>query len=231
MRIVKFIAVLLLILGVIAVVLYLYADRIAVAVLEKNYGITIKYAKCSKNLLSCEFTFTDLLVTSKETGMGILSKTAKIKLLPKDRTALINFALTDGNFLKKPEAVPAHYDTLTALVAAPFDSGWQYRSISGQVEPSEKGMKLNDFMATSDEIKLSLNGELFSTGTIEAKAMIYFGAAITDKIPPEFAAMILTDEKDGWKSLSVTLTGDPNKPAVQLKSKSFRLSIKAVSGV
>ncbi|MFA6320691.1 MAG: hypothetical protein WCY36_02400 [Candidatus Omnitrophota bacterium] len=227
MRIIKAAAVLVFILVLIASAGVFYIDRIVTVVLEKKYDLGISYKGCSKNF-SGEFTFKDLSVASNATGMGIFSGTAKIKPSLKDKKVLLDFALTDGKFLKKSAAGPVQYDTLTALVSAPFSSEWRYKKISGQVEPTDNGMKINNFEAVSDEIRLSLNGELFGNGDIRTKVVIYFASELTAKIPPEFAAMLLTSEQNGWKSLSVNLTGNPNKPAIQVSSKAFRLSIKAV---
>lgn len=227
MRIIKFLAILFLILAIGAAAVIFYIDRIAVAIIEKEYDLSIKYAECNKSL-SGEFAFKDLSVVSKTTGMGIFSKAAKIKPSIKDEKVLLDFALMDGHFLMKSGNGPAQYDTLTALVSAPFNSAWSYQKISGQVVPSAKSVRVNGFEAVSSEIRLAVNGEMFNNGDIDAKVIIYFGSALTEKIPPEFAGMLLTGEKDGWKSLSVNLTGNPNKPSIQVASKSFRLSIKAV---
>ena len=204
--------------------LFFYFDRIAVGILDKAYNIDIAYKNCSKSF-SGELRFTDLSVVSRATRMGIISKTAGLKPVFKDKHFAVGFNLQDGNFIKKGGDRSVRYDTLTALVSTPFNSNWKYREIRGLAEPENNGVKIKEFEAISDEIRLSVKGDLSYKGMINSDIVIYFADSLTRKIPPEFANVVLSNEKDGWRSLSVRLSGDPDKPSMQISSKLFRLNI------
>ena len=186
--------------------LFFYFDRIAVGILDKAYNIDIAYKNCSKSF-SGELRFTDLSVVSRATRMGIISKTAGLKPVFKDKHFAVGFNLQDGNFIKKGGDRSVRYDTLTALVS------------------ENNGVKIKEFEAISDEIRLSVKGDLSYKGMINSDIVIYFADSLTRKIPPEFANVVLSNEKDGWRSLSVRLSGDPDKPSMQISSKLFRLNI------
>ncbi len=162
--------------------------------------------------------------------MGIFAAEAKFKPSLDGKSKIVNFILKDGNFLKNNASAPSKYNTVNELVAVPFNSEWRYRSISGRIEPTDNGIKVTGFKAESDSLNFFVDGELLKSGNIDCKVVIYFSPGLTSRIPPEFVNMIMTEEKDGWRSLSVIITGDPQKPSIQVKSKSFRLSIKSVSG-
>ena len=208
---------------------FFYFDRVLAGILEKRYNLDIIYKRCSKNF-SGEMDFKDLSVTFKPSGLCLTSKTAALKPVFIGKKLALDFSLHDLVFTKRGASGPETYDTLSALVSSPFNSRWKYSELRGQLEPGEKSVKINNLNAISDQIKLSINGNLFYSGMIDSDIVIYFAGKLTEKIPPEFSKVILTNEKDGWKSLSVRLAGDPNKPSIQVSSKLFRLSIKAVSG-
>ncbi len=212
---------------VIITALFFYSDRIIIGmILEKSYNLDIAYKKCSKNL-SGEFDFDDLSIISRSTALGLTSKTALFKPYFAGKKIALDFSLHGVSFMKRATSEPVRYDTLTALVSSPFNSKWNYTEIRGRLEPGKKSVKISSLEAISDEIKLSLKGTFFYNGIIDSDIIIYFASQVTEKIPPEFASVILTKEKDGWKSLSVRLAGDPNKPSIQVSSKLFRLSIKS----
>ena len=168
-------------------------------------------------------------VVSKNSGLGIVSGSADIRPVFRNRHLVIGFNLHDGSFIKKRGDEALHYDTLTAIVASPFNNRWKYRTIKGEVELTVKDMKIRSLEAASDDIRLSLTGELAYNGEIESNITIYFAASILNKISPEFANVVFASQRDGWRSLAVRLSGDPNKPSIQVSSKSFRLSIKAAA--
>ena len=210
-------------------VLFFYSDRIIAGIVGKAYDLDITYRGCSKSL-STGLAFRDLSIVSRPTGMGIISKKATIRPFFVNNNFMIDFDLLDVNFIKKAKDEPARYDTLTALVSSPFSSRWRYNQIRGQAVPAANGIKIKKIDAISNKIKISLNGEFFYSGLIESNIVIYFATALTDKIPPELASVILASEGSGWKSLSVKLSGDPKKPSMQVTGRLFRLNIKAVSG-
>ena len=208
---------------------FFYFDRVLAGILEKRYNLDITYKKCSKHL-SGEMDFVGFSIASKPTGLSLASKTATVKPAFAGKTLAFDFTLHDLVFTKRGAAGPEKYDTLSALVSSPFNSNWKYSELRGQIEPGRKGVKINNLDAVSDQVKVSMKGYLFYSGMIDLDIVIYFSGKLTEKVPPEFAKIILTDEKIGWKSLSVHLSGDPDRPSIQVSSKLFRLSIKAVSG-
>ena len=224
----KKIVLLLAALALIITAAFLYFDRGVAYMLGKKYDLDIAYKKCSKNF-SGQLNFEDLSITSKSTGLCFISKNAIIRPTFSGKRTLLDFDLHDLYFTKRTAAGPEKYDTLTALVSSPFNSKWKYKEVRGQIEPGKKSVKINSLDAISDQLRLSMKGYYFYNGTIDSDIIIYFAAKLTEKVPPEFAKVILGDEKGGWKSLSVHLTGDPNKPSIQVSSKLFRLSIKSVS--
>ena len=209
--------------------LLFYSDRMIAGIVGKAYDLDITYRGCSKSL-SAGLVFRDLSIVSRPTGMGIISKRATIRPFFSNNKLMIDFNLLDVNFMKRAKDEPMRYDTLTALVSSPFSSRWRYSHIRGRVVPAADGIQIKNFDALSGNIRLSLNGEFFYKGLIESNIVIYFAAALTDKIPPELANVILANEGSGWRSLSVRLSGDPNKPSMQVSGRLFRLNIKAASG-
>jgi len=212
-----------------AALLFLSYDRIIVAILEKSYNLDIRYVKCSKDF-SGKLNFKDLSVVSKPAGRGIISRTAELRPSFLNKRFVVAFNFQDVSFKKEAVNKPEKYDTLAALLSTPFSSDWRYRPIRGVAEPTAKSIKIKEFEAVSDDLKLSLTGELFYTGGIDFDIVIGFAPSLTAKIPPEFANTILDPDKDGWKSLSARISGDPNKPSIQVSSRLFRLKINALSG-
>lgn len=210
--------------------LFFYSDRIITGmVLEKRYNLDITYKRSSKDI-SGEFSFDDLSVVSRSTALGFTAKKAILKPSLAGKNITLDFSLHNVTFIKKATGEALKYDTLTALVSSPFNSKWNYTEIRGRLEPGKESVKIDNLEAMSDQIRLSLKGTYFYSGIIDSDIVIYFASQLTKDIPPEFASVVLTGEKDGWKSLSVRLTGDPNKPSIQVSSKLFRLTIKSASG-
>jgi hypothetical protein len=89
---------------------------------------------------------------------------------------------------------------------------------------------IKDFLAKSDLMKLSFNGDIRRDNTIKSDIVIYFSDELTRKIPPELTKLVLTQEDPGWKSLSVKLEGNYTMPTIQVSSKLFRLNIGVKDG-
>ena len=213
----------------IIIVVFCYSDRVVICILENKYNLDITYKKCSKDL-SGKLVFEELSIASKSTGLCFTSKSALVKPTFIGNKIVLDFNLHDLCFTKRMVDGSEKYDTLDALVSSPFNSKWKYREMRGQLELGNKNVRIKNLDAISDQIKLSVNGYLFYSGRLDLNIVIYFAVQLTEKIPPELADVILADEKDGWKSLSVQLTGDSRKPSIQVSSKLFRLNIKSVSG-
>ena len=213
-----------------AAALFLSYDRIFAYALSKIYTLDISYRGAHSNLAG-EIFYKDLSLVSKKTNLGLVSRRVSVKPRYSLKGVALKFCLNDVNFMKKGKDEPVNYDTLTALLASPFNSQWKYSEILGDIALIGNELKINGLTATGEELKLSLNGSiLYLTGMINANIIIYFSPALTAKVPPELVNTLLADEKSGWRSLSVKLSGDMNKPSIQLTGRLFRLTIKSASG-
>lgn len=211
------------IVALVASALYLSSNRIAVYFFSKAYNLDIAY----KNLKGSYFKkvmFDNLNVIDRKNGIGFFAKSADIR-----PGAIIDFCLRDVHFIKKGDEPAATYDNLTGLVSIPFSSRWTYKELSGKIRPSRRGIDVDGLIATSDEIKLSLTGAIYYDNTIKSDIVIYFSDKLIEKIPDELSKIVLRDEKDGWKSLSVKLEGNYNMPSIQVSGKLFRLNIGVTS--
>lgn len=214
---------LIIILTLIVLMLYLSSNRIAVYFFSKIYNIDIAY-KNLKGSYFKDFMFENLSVIDRKNGLGFFSKSASIR-----PGAEIVFYLRDVHFIKKGDEPATAYDNLSGLVSIPFSSRWTYKDISGKVRPSRIGIDVNGLIATSDDVKLSLTGSIYSDNTIKSDIVIYFSDKLIKKMPEELSKVIMRDENDGWRSLSVKLEGNYNMPSIQVSGKLFRLNIGVAS--
>jgi hypothetical protein len=210
-------------------VLYFSFDHVLIYVLSKAYNLNFSYSSLKMESFN-HYILEDLNIINKKMGLGLFSRYADIKLtwnrLP-FKNMITDFSLKEVNFLKEePVGKAVCYDSICELVSVPFDSNWTYKEISGKIQPFEDGINIMDFMAVSDEIKLSFRGTIFYTQTLNIDAVIYFSDKLVGKIPKELSTVILQNEDNGWKSLSVKLTGDYKAPSIQVTSKLFRLSVQ-----
>lgn len=218
-------------LAIAAFTLYLSSGRIIIYVASKMCGMNISY-KSLRNASFTEISFNDLNVIDGGTGLGFFSKYAKMRPIWhagffQDMT--IGFDLRDVRFIKKGEEKAGAYDTLAGLVFTPFNSRWSYKEISGKVRVYREGLYIKDLQALSDEIKLLFTGTVYRDKTIDSDIVIIFSDKLIEDIPEELSNVVLRDEKDGWKSLSVSLTGDYKAPSIQVSGKLFRLNIGTTS--
>lgn len=208
---------------------FLYT-KIFVYVFSKDYKLEITYKTAVPNIRG-EIFFTDLSLISKDTNIGFLAHKAEVNPCYSLKGMTLKFRLGDVRFIKKgykDEAVK--YDTLAALLESPFNSKWRYSTISGELTPTVKEMRIKGIEVVGEDIRVSFNGTvMYFTGMINADIVVYFSDRLTSEIPPEMLNIILSNEKPGWKTLSVHLTGDLNKPSIQVTSKLFRLNIKTLS--
>lgn len=215
------------------IVLYLSIDRIIVNFAANKYGLDISYTTIRRS--AGEFVLGDLKIFDKRMGLGISSARALIRTEWKGlniKDTRVNFNLEHVRFVKRHgEKESAAYDSLNGLVAVPFSGNWIYKTITGTVMPLTNGIGIKDFLATGDEIKLSVNGSVFYDNTLDLDTVIYFAIPITKKVPDDLSKVILRDEDTGWKSLAVKLSGNYKTPAIQISGRLFRLSIKSIEGV
>ncbi|MDP3804310.1 MAG: hypothetical protein Q8Q87_02020 [Candidatus Omnitrophota bacterium] len=210
-------------LAMIAAVICISFDRVAVYLFAYANNLDISYGNLTRS--GANFVFKDFKVTNKALGLGISAGSATI--IPKVK--YYDFRITDVRFLKSGGGEESSYENLMGLIAVPFKGSWVYKEISGEIAPSRDAVELKRLDAVSDEIKLRISGKIQNDKTVDTDITIYFGESLTRKIPEELSSVILTDEKDGWKSLSVRLAGNYTKPSIQVSSRLFRLNIKSVS--
>lgn len=210
---------------------YLFFDHIMIYFLSRASSLSISYSDFKAASLN-EFIFNDLTIINKKIGFGLFSQSADIKPIWRRASSgnmMINFNLQDVNFLKDESTQGlANHDNLYRIVSIPFDSNWTYKTIVGKIEPFGERINITDCIATSDDIKLSLNGTIFYDQTLDMNAVIYLSDKVTGTIPKELSVVILQNEPGGWKSLSVKIEGDYRSPSIQLSSKLFRMNIKTV---
>ncbi len=210
-----------------AAVVYSSLDRIAVYLFAKSRNLEISYKK-SFPFYTGELKCRSLTVLDRATGMGFFSESAVFK--PGWNNGLsLGFALKRVHFIKKDTEKPAEdYDDLMQMVAMPFNSRWLYKEISGEIAFFDGGVKVRKFNAANEELKLSFTGDIYDNNTVKSDITIYFADSVVSKIPAGLTKVILADENNGWKSLSVHLEGNYKAPSIQVSSKRFRLNIKTV---
>ncbi|MDD5421930.1 MAG: hypothetical protein WC592_03540 [Candidatus Omnitrophota bacterium] len=214
----------------IAITVYIFFGPLAVYIFSKANNLDISYTSLSVS--SGKFAFGSLNAADRKTGIGISSKDARITPLwrgfPAKGGGAI-FRLKDVNFTNRSPGKLASFDSLEGLIAIPFDSRWSYQEISGKVRSRKDGVDIENFSATSDEIKFEVSGSVDYDNAINIDIKVFFGGKPLEKIPRELTGALLTDEKDGWKSLAVRLSGDYKSPSINISSKLFRLNINTIS--
>jgi hypothetical protein len=234
-KIMKALKIFLIISVVILAVVYAAApllSRLGIQALGTAYDLDIKFAALKKIGLG-GMTFSELAITDKSRGIGILAKDALIRFKwngPDPRNATVGFDLHGVRFVKSLREGASNYDTLDGLVAMPFSSAMIYDEIRADIRSSKGDVTISDFIAKSAMVKLSFNGTIRRDNTINSDIVIYFSDDLTKKIPPELTKLALTQEDAGWKSLSVKLQGNYTMPTIQLSSKLFRLKIGVKEG-
>lgn len=211
----------------IVAVFLLYGGSIAVALISKFGNVNIAYSSI-KSSISGRIDFTDFVITNKKSSAGLAAKTATIQ--PIWREALggkfsAYFKLGDVNFAKGQSEEKTDYSTLSGLLALPFESKWKYSEITGTITAWRNSIRIEGFKASSDEIKFAITGDLWDDDTIASDITVYFASGLFAKIPADIVRMVLTDENDGWWSLSVHLTGSLKTTSIQVTGKGFRANL------
>lgn len=142
----------------------------------------------------------------------------------------IDIYLKDVHISKKG-ALAGAYDNLGAMVTAPFDGSLNYREIKGTIRPRPGRLLIDDLIADSGDIKVSLSGTFFYTeDKADLEVAIKFSPAFLKKIPKELSESLLKKSPDGWSDLSIKVKGCFKSPAIEVTGRLFRLSIKEISG-
>ena len=211
---------------------YLNFDRIALFAISKLYSQDISYMHLAKDPIDARLIFEDLRIINSKLGVGFFSQRATIKPAWGTRwlkSALFDFKFKDVHFLKnRANENKTTYDTLSQLIAMPFEGRWMYKEVSGLVEIFSNGITIKRFSADGKEMRLILTGDLYYNNIVDVDVTIYFSKEVLKEIPPELHSVIMQDEPNEWKSFSVKIKGDLSSPSIQITGKIFRLNFGTV---
>jgi hypothetical protein len=209
---------------------YFSFGPIAISIFSKIYGLEISYKELNKFSFG-EIVFTNLTITHKNSHISASSGSAIFKPIYNTGNPFlmgVDLNLHNVRFGKSGTEETAGYDTLSNLVAIPFSAEWTYKEISGKIIPYKNGLRIDNLKAVSDDIKVSFTGVITYKNIINSDITIYFSQILNKKIPEELSKVVLRNEGDGWKSLSVSLSGDYATPSIQVSGGLFRLNIKSI---
>ena len=218
----------LLIIAVIIFTVYLNFNRVALFMISRLYSLDISYKGMTKDL-ERGFVFEDIRILNKRMGVGIFSRRATIR--PSwgasiFKSVTLDFKFKDVHFLKNGGAGNGMaYDTLSQLVAMPFEGRWMYKDVSGLVEIFSNGITIKAFSASANDVRIIVSGDLYYNNTANIDVTIYFSPDALKEVPPELYSVIMRDESNEWKSFSVKIKGDMQSPSMQVSGKFFRLNI------
>jgi hypothetical protein len=213
---------------ILAVAVYAVIDRIAVYALSRACNLEIKYGRLERSGI-IQLDFLRLACVDRARGFGISSERATVR--PDFRKWGVDFDLHGVRFLRKASEASTSLDSLSKIIEEPFTGNWNYMRMSGSLRPIRGGIEITRFKADGEEMRISIKGSVFRDGTIKSDIDISFSAKMTEKIPEELSAVLLSDEPGLRKGLSVSLTGDYKSPSIQVTGKLFRLSVKEVAEV
>ena len=212
---------------------YLNFDRISVFAISKLYSQEISYKHLAKDPIGAGLIFEDLRIMNRRLGVGFFSQRAVIKHAWGTgwlKSALLDFKFKDVHFLKnRTNENKTTYDTLSQLIAMPFEGRWMYKEVSGLVEIFSNGITIKRFSADGKEMRFIVTGDLYYNNIVDVDVTIYFSKEVLKEIPPELHSVIMQDEPNEWKSFSVKIKGDLSSPSVQVTGKMFRLNFGTVT--
>ena len=214
-----------------SLVIYLMYGRVLIYLIGETNGLDVSYEALRTSGLH-DFSFAGLSVTDRRSGLGIFSKNAQAaaSLRGHDfKQVSLRLNLEEVSFIHRSTETVSSYDNLAGLVALPFKGNWVYNYISGNIELSDGMVRLDKISAVSNDIRLAVSGNISKNKNIDIAIKIEFSDNVARRMPEELTNAVLSEEGAGWKSLSVRLTGNFSKPAMQVSGKLFRLNIREVS--
>lgn len=213
--------------GAVLFAAYLNLERIALFAASRLYSQEISYKHLAKDPES-GLIFKDFRMMNSKLGVGFFSQRAIIKLAFGAswlKSVLLDFKFKNVHFLKdRADDNKTAYDTLSQLIAMPFEGRWTYKDVSGLIEIFSNGITIKRFSANGKEMRLMVTGDFYYSNILDADITIYFSKEVLREIPPELYSVIMKDEPDGWKSFSVKIKGDLSSPSIQVTGKVFRLN-------
>ena len=169
----------------------------------------------------------------KAYGLSIAYKHADMKPRLVNKEVLIDFDLKDVTVSRNNASASAEvsYNSISDLVAAPFNGNWTYRRVSGTIKPSREKLEIIALNAEAKEFKISAKGTAsYETKSADMEIVLSFSGNLINRIPKELSGTVLKDEQGGWKSLSVNIKGNLSSPSISITGKMFRLNIRELSG-
>lgn len=211
--------------------IYLSLDKIVIFTLSKFYNLNISYTTMRRSAQE-GYAFENLKVVNNRMGLGFFSSRATLKPVKKLnflKSLDFDFKFRDSHFIKSAkDKSKSEYDTLEGIVAVPFEGRWTYKDISGGVEIFSNGFTLKKFQANGSQIRLFVSGDIFYNGTLDVNITAAFSKDALKDVPTELHSVIMNEEPENWKSLSVKVKGDYRSPSVQIYGKLFKLNINSM---
>ncbi len=213
---------------VLAALIAISFDRLAIFAASRYSGIRISYSGLARDA-SGRIIIKALDIEDAKNGLGLTAKKAAIrppvlKSFLKDGLGLV-FELDNANFRISSKSHGGGSDVLRDIALIPFEGAWNYSKISGEIAIMRGETKIKNFSALSRDIRLTLDGALYGKDLIEARVKIAFSKSVIEKFPAELTNVVMREEPDGWKVVSIDLKGDPRKPSITFSGKLFRLNI------
>lgn len=228
MRIGRKVALLAGILFALLIIIWLSYDRIAIFAISKYTGVKIDYSSLYRNRVN-EFVINGLELFDPKRDIGLSSNKGKFKLIwdifAPARLGIV-FRLEEVRFNRREDPYSEKMDSVSRLLAIPFENRWEHKEISGEVWIDREEIRVRDFMAVSSDTKVSLEGSIYENDAIEVSLTVHLSENILAEIPEEIHAALLKETTGGWRTLSVSLGGNYRIPSIQLVGKKFSLKIK-----
>lgn len=215
----------------VVIAIYFSVGPMTIFLFSKFSGLAVSYKGIEKFSID-KIVIKEAKVFHKKSGVGLSSEKIIIKPDFGFRNFLVMSAwvdLYDAKFTARGGKSQADYSDLSSLISIPLNGGWKYKHISGRFTPFKNSIRIENLNAESDDIILNFTGQISGTEIMHSTMKISFSPKIMGKIPSELSSVVLSSEKTGWKSLSVTLNGDYSSPSIQISSNLFRLSIKSMT--
>lgn len=101
-----------------------------------------------------------------------------------------------------------------------------FSAINGDFEIHKDVVLVKKLAAINDDMVINGEGSIKKTGDLDCTIHFSFAKPITDTIPDLVKITLLSEEKDGWMSITLKTTGNYVKPSLHVDSELFKLNIK-----
>lgn len=135
--------------------------------------------------------------------------------------------LGDVRFRRKEKA-KTDGPAVNTLLAVPFDTGWQYRSMAFTIIFDGRYLRIDEFMAFSDNIKMKGDYKL---AVIGGDFLINVNMSVSPEIAEssmgDFKDMLLVMGEKGWYGSEFSLEGNAGSETLHVKSDRLEINISA----